>query len=155
MMVRVQPCLPPRVGGIFPCGGGESCREGPALPGKVTTGGRCPKTCFFLSCSSLLPCPCSEELQKEGLGLVSLGPLQHIPNVLGLSHLQEGTFLPKTGALLFWVVLHGIPGNRTDLPAITQEQEWEGVSDNPQPFFTQVSPCFLGWERGNQPRWGV
>lgn len=64
-----------------------------------------------LSRSSLLPGPCSKELQKEGFGLVSLLPLQRILNVFGLRSLQEGTSLPKTGALLFWVV-RGIPGNQ-------------------------------------------
>lgn len=64
-----------------------------------------------LSCSSLLHCSCSEELQKEGFALLALLPLQHILNVFGLSSLQEGTFLPKTGAPLFWVV-HVVPGHQ-------------------------------------------
>lgn len=115
-MVGLQLCLPPRVGGIFPYGGGESCRDGRALPGKVMIRGRCPKTCCFpslarVSCSALAP----RSLQKEVFGLESLLPLQHILNVSGLRSLQEGTFLPKAGALLFWVV-HGVPGNQHRSP---------------------------------------
>lgn len=46
---------------------------------------------------------------------MSLLPLQHILNVFGLRSPQEGTFLPQTGALLFWVV-HVVPGNQHQSP---------------------------------------
>lgn len=78
----------------------ERCRDGRAFPRKVTIGGRCPKTCCFPPLAHLF-CPCSEELQREGFGLVSLLPLQYILSGFGLRSLQEGAFLPKTRALLF------------------------------------------------------
>lgn len=62
-----------------------------------------------------LVAPCSETLQKEGFGLVFLLTLQHVWDDSELRSLQGGTFLPRTGSLLLWVV-HGVPGNQHQSP---------------------------------------